>query len=286
MEVPINMIFLVLVLFIVMFLISYLKLKKDIIHPANVFCLVYVFSILCAIWNISNWNIDMKLSTFCVLFFGGIEFIIISFIIDRFYSKNKQYDETIAEEKSKIVPIRVQRWKIIVICIYNIIIISCLLYMVLNIAGQFGTFNNLTEALTLFKAHTSYSKDVELPHILLFLQKPVIVFAYIFSYIYLQNIIYSEKKWTREIFRKSYYLVPVICYIIQDFLSSNRLRILSLIIAMFTISFVLYNQKNKWNKPIKLKNLLYLVIVGAGVLIVFFLSATWIGRKNNKNMID
>lgn len=277
---------LIYILFILCFLIfiySYLKLDKDFINPSVIFCLVYIVSIFCAILNISNWNIQLEIKTFLILFLGALEFVFISLIIDNKFKK-KFKDFKIIRNKNEC---NISKYKIVIIAAYNIVIIGVLLYYVLNIASQFGEYNSLSEALTLFKAHTSYAKDAELPHLLLFAQKPTIAFAYIFLYIYLKNIMLSKKNNVLyNIFSKSYYLIPVICYVIQEFLTSNRLSILSIGFALFTITLILYNIKTDWNNPIKIKTIIIIGIIGVAVLIIFYLSASWVGRINNKNLID
>lgn len=270
-------------LFFLILIYSYLKLDRDFIHPSVIFCLVYIVSIFCAVLNISKWNIQLEMKTFMILFLGALEFVVISLIVDKFF-KNKFKDYSIVRNKDFS---NISRYKIFIILAYNIVVIGFLLYYVLNIAGQFGEYNSLSEALTLFKKHTSYAKDAELPRLLLFAQKPTIVFAYIFIYAYLKNIILNkEKSVFYNIISKWYYLIPVVCYVIQEFLTSNRLSILSIGFAAFTVTLILYNINTDWSKPIKVKTIVMIGIIGISVLIIFYLSASWVGRINNKNLID
>jgi oligosaccharide repeat unit polymerase len=263
----------------------YLRFNKDLIQPSVIFCLVYCVSIFCAILNVSKWNIQLEMKTFLILFLGAVEFIIISLLVNKHFEKNSKSCEVI--QKNRSFKIEIEKYKVFIIAVYNVVMIGLLLYYVLNIASQFGEFNSLSEALTLFKQHTSYAKDAELPHLLLFAQKPIIVFAYIFMYLYIKNIIFNEENSILyNIFSKWYYLIPVVGYIIHEFINSNRLTILSLGFAAFTITLILYNIKNNWQKPIKMKSIVTIGIIGIIVLVVFYLSASWVGRINNKNLID
>lgn len=266
-----------------MLIYAYFKLDKDFIQPSIIFCLVYIVSIFCAILNVSNWNIQMEMKTFLILLLGTAEFVGISLLVNNYFRK-KAKDSKIIRNMNDF---NISKYKIVLIIAYNLIIIGMLLYCVLNIANQFGEYNSLSEALTLFKAHTSYAKDAELPHLLLFAQKPSIAFAYIFMYIYLKNIILNkENNVLKNIISGWYYLIPVVCYVIQEFLTSNRLSILALGCASFTIILILYNIKTEWAKPIKMKTIMIIGVIGVIVLVVFYLSASWIGRINNKNLID
>ncbi|MFU7516452.1 O-antigen polymerase [Clostridium sp. HCS.1] len=279
------MIYILFGLFFLMLIYLYLRFNRDLIQPSVIFCLVYCVSIFCAILNVSKWNIQLEMKTFLILFLGAVEFIIISLLVNKHFEKNSKSCEVIGKNRS--FNIEIEKYKVFIITVYNVIMIGLLLYYVLNIASQFGEFNSLSEALTLFKQHTSYAKDAELPHLLLFAQKPIIVFAYIFMYLYIKNIIFDEENSILyNIFSKWYYLIPVVGYIIHEFINSNRLTILSLGFATFTITLILYNIKNNWKKPIKMKSIITIGIIGILVLVIFYLSASWVGRINNKNLID
>lgn len=279
------MIYILFLLFFLMLIYLYLRFNRDLIQPSVIFCLVYCVSIFCAILNVSKWNIQLEMKTFLILFLGAVEFIIISLLVNKYFEKNSKSCEVVRKNRS--FNIEIEKYKVVIITIYNVIMIALLLYYVFNIAGQFGKFNSLSEALTLFKQHTSYAKDAELPHLLLFAQKPIIVFAYIFMYLYIKSIIFNEENSILyNIFSNWYYLIPVVGYIIHEFINSNRLTILSLGFAGFTIALVLYNIKTDWKKPIKIKTIGIIGVIGIAVLVIFYLSASWIGRINNKNLID
>ena len=48
------MLYLLLILFIIMLIVSYLKLGKDIMQPAVIFCSAYILSIVCVMLNIGK----------------------------------------------------------------------------------------------------------------------------------------------------------------------------------------------------------------------------------------
>jgi oligosaccharide repeat unit polymerase len=257
-------------------------LKKDIANPSLIFIAVYLISIFCAIINIKNWGIDMDIRTFLILLIGGLEFVFISVLINNYYNKKFNYNN----ENTEIKEIKIDLFKIILIYIYSIAVLIILAINVFKIAGHYGTFNNLSQALTLFKQHTSYSIDESLPHYLLLLEKPIIIFAYLFLYFFINNL-FSKKRTLKENIKKYWhYLIPVFCYIIQEFLSSNRLTILSLICAATVYSMILYNKKNNWEKEFSVKSIFKLFIILIIVLCLFFVSASFIGRINNNGLVD
>src|SRR5699024_8213484 len=94
---------------------SYFLFKKEIMHPVIIFIAMYTFSVLCAVCNIDNWGIEMSKMTFIILLLGAVEFVLVSYIIQKIYMKKTKYKEI----KPKMRKIEVPR-----LIIYAIIIFS------------------------------------------------------------------------------------------------------------------------------------------------------------------
>ena len=75
------LIYLLLVLVLFIFFLSYVLVNKDIFAPPVVFSGVFVIAILVAIPNLELWAFDMGERTFIVLFLGIYSFCIGYFII-------------------------------------------------------------------------------------------------------------------------------------------------------------------------------------------------------------
>lgn len=284
------MLYLLLILFIIMLIVSYLKLGKDIMQPAVIFCSAYILSIACVIMNIGKWNIVFHLNTFLVLTLGGLEFVLICFTVHKLYTKKKAKEEEEPTKKEETLQAKnntnIKKYMVVLVCLYNVIVLGLLIYNVLSIAHQFGEYSNFTQALTLFKNNTSYEINAEIPHYMNLLGKPVIIFAYIFLYVFLKNVIKEEGKIHQKIIKNWYYLIPVLTYIFYEFTASNRLTILSLVLGGFTIAVILWNQKNNWSKTVRLRSIGRMVICAICGLILFYFSASVIGRVNSRGPID
>ena len=276
-------IYILLILFIAILAISYLLFKKEIMQPAVVFCTAYAASVLCATLNINNWNINLSPQAFWVLLLGEIEFIIISYIVYKVFEKKK--GKTL-ESNLKKSEIKISKLFIILLVIYNVIVLGLLLKSVTNIASQFGEYNNFSQALTIYKDHTSYSKDAELPNYLTILMKPIISMAYIAIFVFLNNIIYGKGKIQTRILKNSYYLIFPILYFVQRFMESNRGSILNFCVGALAMAVILWSIKYDWKRHIKLRTIAIMVIVACVVLILFYFSASLVGRINNKKIFD
>ena len=285
------MIILLLILFIIMLIASYFLFKKEIMQPAIVFCAAYTISILCAVFNIDKWGIELNQLTFWILLLGGLEFVIISYIVHIIFKKKnssaKSEEINKGEEvKEKKEQIKISNIFIILLIIYNVIILALLLTNVLSIASQFGEYNNFSEALTLYKQNTSYSKKTELPDYLTILMKPIISAAYIGVFVFFYNVTYSEEKIYKRILKNSHYLIFPIHYFIQRFMESNRGSILNFCIAAVAMAIIIWSMKNKWKKHINIKIIITIVIIACLGMVLFYYSAGLVGRINRKGMFD
>ena len=282
------LIYVMLVLFFLITILVYIKAKGDILQPSVIFSAMYTFSILCAALNKDYWGINLSLKTFFIIVLGGLEFIIISFLIDYYYKRKNENKkiELSQREVSQTRVIKIEKWKIALIIIYSIIVIILLILNVLSIASEFGEFSNFSEALTIFRQNTSYESNTSLSRIVSLLLKPLLAAAYICLFVYIKNIIYKEGKMIKKIFTESIYLLPVLAFIIQSLAQSNRGSILRIAIAGFVMFVIVWYQKENWKRKISFKAILILVLVACIGLTMFYFSATLVGRKISKNLIQ
>jgi len=266
-------------IFLIFLIYSYFKFNKDIIHPCTIFFFVYTLSIACAIYNIKAWNIELAPLTFGILLVGGLEFLIISILFNRKQKKEEQKNDTMKE-------IKIDIWKILLVILYELIVLVLVYLEVRRIASDFGAFHSFSEMLKIFKANTSYASNAQITRIVQLLQKPVYIFPYLFGYFFVYNFVASDEKIFTKIKKYWLLLIPIICFILQELLTSQRLSILALVFAIFTMYLICWNRKRKWLASVSLKTLGKLLVVACIGLIMFYYSASLIGRVNKKNMFD
>ena len=277
------MIYLLCAIFLALLITCYIFLKKEIANPAVIFTFAYFISIFCACLNVKEWGINLNYRTFMILLTGGIEFICISFIIRFLFEKIYSKNEIIKEYKKR--EINISKILLVGLIIYEIVVLILLCVNVIRIAKQFGTFSNYSQALTIYKEHTSYANDAELPNYLTILMKPIIAAAYLGSFIFINNFFLTEENNNLKKIRKNWiYLIYPLIYIIQNLMNSNRGSILNLCVGMFTIAIVVWSIKYSWEKEIKLKTIVKIGIIGTLGMVIFYFSASFVGRINNKNI--
>ncbi|MDY5912884.1 MAG: O-antigen polymerase [Inconstantimicrobium porci] len=286
------LIYILFAFFVVMLGLSYVLFKKEIMQPAVIFMAVYVVSIGCVLPNIEKWGVSLYYKTFWILFLGGVEFLLISYIIHLLYKQKYKKDSSnlfgMNEEVSTNTyqEIHVSSIFILLIIIYDIVFLVLLTKSVLNIASQFGYYSDFSQALTLFKYHASYANDAKLPDYINLMSKVTYGCSYVFLYFYLKGVIYSNARGIKKILDKCYYLIPVMVLPIVEFVQSSRASIIYLILAGVTMAVVIWSKKNKWNKHVPIKVISSLGLVAIIGLVLFYYSASSIGRINKKNLVD
>ena len=273
------MIYLLCLVFLFLLVICYFIFKKELATPSIILCFVYLVSSICACLNVDEWGIKLSNKTFLVFVLGAIEFILINFIVFKFFKvKNK------ANSKYHFNEIKINRILLILLIIYDIIVLFLLYKNVLNIANRYGEYSSFSQALTIFKNHTSYNKDASLPGYLTILMKPIVAGAYVSIYIFLNNIFASKNKIKVSIKNNFIYLIFPILYIIQRFMESNRGSILNLFVSLVVLLIIMWSIRNQWKKIVSIKSILKLIVCAIVGLLLFYYSASLVGRINNKNL--
>lgn len=120
------MFILMLLLFLIFDVLTFLIFDSDLTAPPFLFCLSYTFSILCAFVNYTYWGLyNYSFLSFFIFTIGAIEFIIIAFIVKNFVGSPdyiyKKTDYNISSEERKYINLDVP----FTIClfIFNIVIL-------------------------------------------------------------------------------------------------------------------------------------------------------------------
>lgn len=266
------------ILFVIMLFLAYFLFKKDIIEPTIIFLASYVLSIFCTIINIKKWGIEFSVKTFLILFIGSVEFLLVSYVII-----NKFKNKEIVKNENEY---RISKFVTIAIICYDVIALIVLIKNVINISAMYEPYTNFSRTLQIYKQHTSYSKDVQLPGYVTIMIKPIIASAYIYIFLFIKRIVTSKQKIFNSVLKNAYFLIPAVIYIIQRFAESNRGSIINFVVSSFVMYFIVFNIKNNWNEKVKISTILKLTVLGIFSLVVFYFSAQLVGRVNSKGIID
>lgn len=254
-------------IFILLTIISYYILGKDIIAPPVIFCAMYTLSIGMALTQWKEWNLsDYSIAAFNTYVWGAILFIFIAFCVKKAISIVSNNDDI------KLQTVNFNRTILIIFIIIDIIILYLLYRGVKSIGGS-GSFSQIMEQ---FRQQTSYSFDVQLPNYLQQLLKLTNILAYICGFLLINNIL------VRGFERIDFLLIiPLIIYLLSSVLQSNRLVILEIIGALGIYYFLLRAVKYK-NKGISFKLIVIIILIFLLVLLGFYAIRLLIGRNGSK----
>ena len=225
----------------------------------------------------------MKVETFLILLLGAVVFLTVSYIVDRLFWK-KNGNKTANKKKNE--EIVVPAWLIVALIIYDLITLGLLLHEVLNIASQFGEYNSLPEALTIFKNATSYSGKTRLPSYITIMIKPLFAGAFLATYIFLHNILCGSGKIYAKVARNIIWLIFPIFYVVQRLMESSRGPILNFALGALCMALIIWYAVNEWKKTVRPKVMAVAGIIGVAGMMIFYLTAPMVGRINSKNMFD
>ena len=80
------MIYILVLFFLIMTILTYKLFKGEIANPAFIYCFMYFISSFCTMCNVKEWNIHLANKTFLILFIGTIEFVAVCMVMLRNYS--------------------------------------------------------------------------------------------------------------------------------------------------------------------------------------------------------
>lgn len=274
------MIYLLLGLLIILFLIAFYSAGEDILAPGSIVCLMWMFSTVCAIYNIEKWGIALHSNTIEVIVLGLTSFIVGAFLGKRIPALTIGKRKKISGAVDDLLVIDV--WKL-AFCFLLAINIVTVLWQIKWVLSQVGSIGVWSEMMTAYRSENSSwnTEAISKPSILSNLEILLAVTAYITTYIGINNIFAGEKK------RKIIYLfVPGILFATDKILNAGRGDILLYIGAIVLIVYIELQTKYQWKKKVSRKYIKYMVVAVIAVTLLFSASRSWVGRTNESDTLD
>ena len=274
------MIYLLLGLLIVLFLIAFYSSGEDILAPGTIVCLMWMFSTICAIYNIDKWDIALHLNTIGVIVLGLSSFILGSFIGKRLpvLTVRKNSTRHGSDREFKIIKI----WNVAfgVLLAVNIVTILWQIKWVLSQVGSIGVWS---EMMTAYRSESSSwnTNTISKPSLLSNLETLLMVTAYLTAYVGINNIFAGEKK-----IKSIYLFIPGLLFAVDKILNAGRGDILMYIGAIVLTVYIELQTKYHWKKRISRKYIKYMVFAIVAVTLLFSVSRSWVGRTNESNTLD
>lgn len=272
------LIFILEFILIMILILSIYLFRKDIMQPSVIVTAVFTISVLTAMYNIENWNINIHFNTFFVILGSVILFVFINFcVIILFDSKRKKPQYKSANYENRSAYINVSKFKIFALMLFDVLVMAWHYKYIKSIASAYGmtqSFSSITNAYRQYSLYESSVYHFSEPFLLELFSRVETYSAYIFLYIFVNNIIVTKK-----IKKNILYSIPIIMFIIDSVLYASRGRLLYVIAATVILSYVLKNRRLNWMNKASIKFVIKIIIAFIVLLGGFVALRTVVGRS-------
>lgn len=274
------MLFLLFLCLVLIWMISFILSKKDILSPPNTFCMVFIFCILFAIPNIELWNLEISNTTFWVIFLGIIFFGIGYYFIFYF---NYNIDKNKILSKMNEKPIFILSNKKFYLFLGIQIITLIVMYMEINrISSNLGISGSLSEKIFAYRLAYFYGEKEEATKLATYV-KALYDFCFCSSYFIMYKLVndyFLLKKITKK------YIFSILLSMGITLLSGGRGESIFIIIVLIVLIYIHIMYIYHWSIEYKfLKVLKYLSIVVVLVIAFPLVGVFAIGREVENDTI-
>lgn len=271
------MIYLLLVVLAIELLTFTIICRGDWLHPAVIVPLAFMFSVICATYNIDLWGIDLSSQTFVIIAGGAALFSLFAFLASDRKPRNCTYD---------IGRIDLERWQLAALLIFFFGVTVLYYQWVRSSFSALGVADaDWNEAMY---ERRNASADVELssytsiPTYVVYAYNTIQALAFVILYILINNVFSKDGKSPRDL-----PLAACLCiYLVSVVFKGGRLPILEIAFAAALIVWVIWHRGRGWKGVIRGSYIIAAVCVGVGTLILFSALREVVGRQNDSDLLS
>lgn len=253
--------------------IIYQLCGRDIFSPSVLFSFSYFLSVICCIWNARAWGTKLEATTFLLIVTAIIFFFLGEVTIKSIQVKDacKAYKDSNKYKQDYIyVPVLI----VILVIILNSLLTLFLYKEVVRIANlNFASWGNL---IYNFKTNSNNIEGASISGIVTQGLKISKAFAYVFSYIFVNNLFSTTKR--KNIILNFVNLIPVFFVVVQSLLKGVRVAIITLLIAIIFMWYINFQIKKDWHWHINIKQIRNFSFILLLVCAIFYYSKDIVGR--------
>lgn len=260
--------------------ISYYIFRKDFASPTFLFYIGYFIAAIAATYNITTWKIDIQDNLIAIFIIGWI-----SFFLGELFTRELLYKEKgrgyLTDYEGELEIIKIEEIKIWIVLLIDFAITYLLYREVVRIAGLGGSFS-----LSMMANYKTNLMENSMSGLVIQTTKFTKGAAYIFLFIFANNIIAEERVTGRVIVKNLKYLYPGIIYCIQCLLRGGRYTVIAYIIALIFNFYFFAQYKYGWAYQVKLKTMIKMMCVVFGIFIAFWLLKETVGRTSSATFLE
>lgn len=250
-----ELLFIIIMIWLVVFVIT-----KDLFSPTSLLCMSYILAVVCAIYNIENWQIDLHYNTVGIIVLGILCFAIFEvFYIFLHSRKSKFTNKSKINDEEKIKYLEIPKNKITLLNFINFVIFVIYLYFFLKALNLSGSNLSFSGAMQRYRSLTMFKNVQMIPTLVNFLIKYCRALAFIVTYVIINNFIITGKM---QIKRE--YLWSILIYIPITLMSGGRYDLIVYILYMIVLWSILNRLKNgniDFSKIVKISLIIIIVLI-------------------------
>lgn len=262
--------------------IIYFFSNRDILSPSMLLCIGYLIAGISCAMNVDEWEVSLHWNTYIILFTGIVAFClpeiymyIISKISSIYRKNNRKLINSIILENSII---NISNLKIIVCCLFNILVAYLYLLEIIRISG--GYHGSFSKMMNIYRSAYSY-ENVALKSYVIQLSKISKGIGYTFLFVFINNVFATNRlkgNWK--------YIFPTILFLLMTFLKGGRLNIIAFCMAIIFLIYFNWNKKYHWKKVVNGKVIKVALIIFFAFILVFYGTKSLVGRQSKRNLVD
>lgn len=258
-----------------MFFMTYYLCGRDLLAPPVIMTGMFIIGSMFALLNSIEWEIDYSWKAYALIVTGIVAFDVPFFV---HYQNSLRFQHKSETCKTRII--HIEKWKIILTILTDLLLLIVYCQSV-NSLVRAGGYSGANVQLY-FRNVTGYEGTESLNTVIKQLVKIIDVTAYIFTFVFVNNVVTYKFK------RKKYlvYLLPAVMFVLKAFLSGGRQDMLRIIAFFVIVTYILNCQKVGWNKNISIKYICIIVTAFMIVLPAFYYALSLAGRSTTRTMFQ
>lgn len=270
------MIYLLVLSLMIIFIINYVFVNRDICAPSSLFCLSFlVCSFFTAIFS-KKWDVNLEVETYSVIVCGVLVFCITSFFVNMIF-RPANCKNTYATSNS------IKKYKLIFLLVFQLISYFLIFMNEKQLVMQYGYGNtgSISDIIYGFRALT-LDKKADLNSITSAMRRICNTSAYIWGFLI------SEKIVNKIEYKKNISILLYLNFIVSllgNMLDGQRGNTIAIILSTAMMAYIIWNRKTNNRKKIKIKNIIKVFILFCLILLIFQGVGTLLGRIDYGNTL-
>ena len=271
------MVYILLIILVLQFVVSYYIFDKDLFSPSSILCEVFIISTIACIYNKSNWAVNLSLNTLLVIFVGNSVFIFISALI-HYLKRNRKKRLEMKEEGLR--KIEITKTKCIVLLLFYLIFVIIFIKVNLSVLNSYiKNGNSFSSAMNIYR-NESINNTLNLSSWIDGFNNVFSVGTYALLYVFINNVIVDYKD------KKNYILlICIIIYLFSSVFTAQRTTILLAFLYSLFVVYELLNRKYIFISKLNSKYIVLGLLVVVTFLTIFGITRQLFGRKDRNSAL-